>query len=205
MIKNAKIEKLAKELYDSQLPYHNFEHALKAVETGLQIARRCEKEGMGVNKEVIYFALLFHDAGYHINHKDKGFDSKEEYSAFLAKEVLQEIGVKKNIIKLVQKAILATMQGAEFYSTEDTIVRVADLAEIASDYEQFCQNNKKLKKEAEILTGQKISWEDWKKQTKKVVEFYLSQNIKLTGEYENEVGESVFHVKAKENLKRFLN
>ena len=204
LLRETKIERLAQELYDSRLPYHNFQHVLRAVKVGLKIANRCEQEKLGVNRVVVYYALLFHDAGYHLDHKNEGYNTKEEYSAFLAGESLQKAGVNDKIIKLTQKAILATTQGTEFYSTEETIVRVADLSEMAGDYEIFLDNNKKLKEEQELLTGQEIDWKEWQEQTKKVIEFYLSQNIRLTSAYENKNGESVFHLKAKENLEKFL-
>ncbi len=202
--RNPKAEKAAEALYSKNLPYHNFEHALRAIDVGLKIATRCEEEGIGVNKEVVYYALLFHDAGYHLDYEGGGFKNKEEYSAYLAEVNLRDIGVDDKIIKLVKKAILATVQGADFYSTEETIVRVADLAEMVSDYETFFENNKKLKVEQELLTAVPVSWDDWKIQTKKVIEFYLSQNIKLTSGYEDEDGVSVFHKRVKENLERFM-
>jgi predicted metal-dependent HD superfamily phosphohydrolase len=203
-IRNPKAEKLAEVLYSENLPYHNFEHALRAVVVGLEIADKCIEEGLGVNKEVVYYALLFHDAGYHLDYLGEGFSNKEEYSAHLAEINLREIGIDAKIIKLVKRAILATVQGAEFYSTEEIIVRAADLAEMASDYEIFLENNKKLKAEQALLTAVPISWNDWKIQTKKVVEFYLSQDIKLTSAYKDEDGNSVFHKKAKENLEKFM-
>jgi predicted metal-dependent HD superfamily phosphohydrolase len=195
---------LAQELYNPKLPYHNFQHALRAVEVGLKIANRCEREGLGINRVVVYYALLFHDAGYHLDHKNEGYNTKEEYSAFLAGESLQKAGVNDKIIKLTQKAILATTQSAEFCSIEETIVRVADLSEMAGVYEAFLDNNKKLKEEQELLTGKEIHWEEWKEQTNKVIKFYLSQDIRLTSAYENKNGKSVFHLKAKENLEKFL-
>ncbi len=203
-IRDPKIEKIAKPLYSEKLPYHNFEHALRAVVAGLKIADKCIEESMGVNKKVVYYALLFHDAGYHLDYLGAGFANKEEYSAYLAEVNLKKAGVEGNIIRLVKKAILATIQGTEFYSTEETIVRVADLAEIASDYKTFLVNNKKLKKEEELITAVPITWKEWKQGTERVIKFYLSQNIKLTSAYEDEDGESVFHKKAKENLERFM-
>lgn len=203
-LRDSEAENLARKLYSENLPYHNFEHALKAIDVGLKIAVRCEEERLGVNKEVVYYALLFHDAGYHLDYERGGFENKEECSAHLAGVSLREIGIDDKIIKLVKRAILATVQGAEFYSTEETIVRVADLAEMASDYKIFLENNKKLKAEQELLTAEQISWDNWKKQTKKVIEFYLSQNIKLTSGYEDEEGISIFHKRAKENLERFM-
>jgi hypothetical protein len=50
---------------------------------------RCLKEGVPINGEVVYYALLFHDAGYHENHASMGFTSKEVYSAHLAVQCLR--------------------------------------------------------------------------------------------------------------------
>lgn len=198
------IEKFAEECYDPSLPYHNFNHALKAADTGKNIVVKCREEGMFIDEVVVYYALLFHDAGYHEDHKAKGFQTKEEYAASLAEENLNKFSIDKGIIRKVRETILATYRKAEFITNEQKAVRAADLAELANDYEIFLKNNFNLKKESEILGEKNIFWKEWKDNSKNMVEFYLSQDIRLTSAYADKEGNSVFHKRAKENLERFL-
>ena len=173
-----KIEARAESLYGN-LPYHNFRHACEALELGYEIIARCQASNIDVNSDVIRYAILFHDAGYHENHKEKGFESKEEYSAYLAKEVLREFGVGEDDITKVEKSILSTHRDKNFECLEEKIARAADLAGLAIDYETFKENAIKLKDEHELLTGSRISWEDWKIGVKNIIEFYLSPQGKV--------------------------
>lgn len=198
------IEDLAQALYDPNLPYHNFDHVLGAIEAGKTIVGNCKKEGVEIDEEVVHYALLFHDAGYHEDHVKKGFKNKEEYSAHLAEVGLQKLKINKEFIEKVKRAIISTNQNEKFETNEKKAVRAADLAGMAGDYGDFLENNKRLKEEYLFLTGKDLSWEQWREETKKVIGFYLCQDIHLTSKYADERGESVFHKKTKENLKRFL-
>lgn len=203
-IQRKTIEKLAAKYYNPDLPYHNFKHALTAARKGLEISQRCKKEGVSINKDVVYYALLFHDAGYHDDHKQKGFTTKEEYSAFLAKEQLKKLQFDENFIKRVQDAILSTRSDAVYYSNEEKVVRAADLAGFASDYNNFLINNIKSKIEKERRQMKHIPWHEWKKRIKRTMQFYLDQDIHLTSAYADKDGNSIFHTRTNENLKRFL-
>lgn len=202
---NNHIIKAAEELYDSSLPYHNFDHVLETIANSEIIIKNCEDEKITVDKKVVYYALLFHDAGYQENHLEKGFETKERYSAHLAHIALERIGESEKMVESVSKAILATQKNATFSTIEEKIVRASDLTGLADDYDTFRSNNEKLRQEVEILTGKKLSMDEWKNQTKDIVEFYLRQDIRLTSAHNNREGESVFHKATKRNLKKFLN
>lgn len=198
------IEEIARLLYDSSLLYHNFDHALETIANSEIIIKNCEKEKIAVDKKVVYYALLFHDAGYQENHLEKGFETKERYSAHLAHIALKQIGESKNMIESVFKTILATQKNTTLKTIEEKIVRASDLMGLADDYDTFKSNNKKFRRETEILTGKKLSSDEWKNQTKEIMEFYLNQDIKITQAYWNKNGQSDFHAKAQKNLTRFL-
>ncbi|XOU94673.1 MAG: HD domain-containing protein [Candidatus Kerfeldbacteria bacterium] len=195
---------IAEKLYSPEMPYHNFEHAKDTIEAAKKIIERCKEEGLELDEEVVYYAMLFHDAGYHENHEKLGFRSKEEYSAHLADQEMTKVKIPDEKIKEVVKTILATHSQAPFVTVEQKIARAADLSGMAAEYELFVENNIKLKKEQELIDGKEISLEAWKQKTKEVIEFYLSQDIHLTDGYQDEEGNSIFHNKVKENLARFL-
>lgn len=199
------IESLAEKLYSKKLPYHNFEHALRSVKFSRKLCKRCKEEGIVIDKNVVEKALLFHDAGYHQNSVSLGFKTKEDYSAFLAEKSLKSLGYDSLFIKKVKKAILSTKAKSKFKTSEEKIVRAADLAGLAGSYREFLDNSIRLKKEWEMFSKKKISWDEWKEKTKKVIDFYLMQNIQLTKYFRNKKGESIFHLRAKKNLNKFLN
>ena len=196
--------KLAAELYSDRLPYHNFLHALKAAERGKEIVARCHQDGVKINGDVVHYALLFHDAGYHEDCIKKGYKTKEEYAAFLAGEALKKIGASPDLIQQVQEAIISTHREAEFSTNEAKAVRAADLSNLAGPYEEFLDNTWLLKREAEMMGGHEISWKDWQQRTEELIESYLKQDIHLTRAYADEQGRSIFHQRARANLKRFL-
>jgi hypothetical protein len=136
-IRNPHLEKVAAELYSDQMPYHNFNHVLGTLAAAELLVERCLKEDIPITGEVVYYALLFHDAGYHENHFSKGFTSKEEHSAHLAVQCLRAEAIPEDTIERVIAAILSTQRDAQFTSNEEKAVRAADLAGLASDYKNF--------------------------------------------------------------------
>lgn len=199
------IKDAAAKLYNPEMPYHNFEHAQGAAQRGMEIVDTCNDEGVPIDRDVVYFGLLFHDAGYHEDHRAKGFATKEEYSAALAERALLDGKYNAELIEKVKAVILSTHRDASFNTNEAKAVRAADLAGLASDYDSFLDANRKLKREAEILGGAPLSWSEWKQKTKRIVDFYLSQNIKLTSRYTDSDGGSRFHNRVRANLRRFLS
>ena len=203
-MRDEKLEKIAARLYDPKLQYHNFDHIRFVLGEGEKIVAKCKKEGVPVNEAVIYYAILFHDAGFLDNHVAKGFDSKEAYSADLAVKALQGNGIDNEMVRKVRAAILATHVDAVCKSNEDKAVRAADLAGLAADYDFFKRNTIDLKNEYEMMSGKKITWGEWKTMASERVELFLREELKLTSDYFNEQGESRFHVNTRANIKKLL-
>lgn len=204
-LKNKKrIEEIARSLYDSNLPYHNFDHALETIANSEVIIENCKKEKIPVNEKVVYYSLLFHDAGYQDDHLEKGFETKELYSARLAEEALKQIGEDADTIASVSRAIIATKKDGMLNTIEEKIVRFSDLIGLVADYEIFKSNNEKLRREREIITGNKISSAEWKTETEKIVKFYINRDFKTVEAYWNNNQKQNFRAKVEENLSRFL-
>lgn len=201
----SKMLRAAEGLYSPTLPYHNFEHAKNIVAEIMAIADRCKSEGVELNRHVAYLAALFHDAGYHLDHLKKGYETKEEFSAALAKQELTKAGMSEEISTQVSDTILATHRDAAFAINEQKALRAADLAGLAKNYEVFVRNTVLLKREYELMHDTKITWELWKTNVAQLIDFYLSQDIRLTKEHDNEKGESTFHLEVRENLRRLLD
>lgn len=203
-MKDEKLEKIATQHYDSKLRYHNFDHIRYVLEAGNNITEKCKVEGVEINEAVVYYAILFHDAGYGEDHISKGYNSKEAYSVDLAVQGLQGNGIDADMIQRVKDAIMATHVDALCETNEDKAVRAADLSGLADDYKVFKKNTIDLKDELEMMSGKSITWDGWKAMAIDRIELFLRQELKLTSDYYNDHGESVFHLKTRENLKILL-
>lgn len=204
MRRDEQLEQVAAGLYDASLPYHNFRHALEAVEAGARIVRRCQAENVRIDPDVVYYALLFHDAGYHENHRLRGFESKEAYSAHLAARALAARDVDSRVVRKVQAAILSTRRDGSFRTAEQKAVRAADLAALAADYPTFKENTERLWAEYRLLSGESIAWGEYVQKAAAVIRFYLTQEVRLTSFFAGPDGRSDFHRRTRANLERLL-
>jgi len=205
MMENLAIERAAEALYDSNLPYHNFGHALEVSRIVGKIVKRCADEGIRIDAQVVYFASLFHDAGYHEDHLARGFASKEAHSAQLAGECLRREGIDEDVIARVRDAILSTHCDAHCGSNEAKAVRAADLAGLAAPYEDFKQTAIKLKDEHQKLAGTELSWDEWTAMAGARLELFLREDMCLSNDDYDGSGQSIFHRKARENIRRLLS
>ncbi|HSX48165.1 MAG TPA: hypothetical protein VLF41_01510 [Candidatus Nanoarchaeia archaeon] len=195
------VEQIAASLYDPSLAYHNFDHVESALREAELICQSYHRHGLPIDDKIVMLALLFHDAGYHEDHASKGFDSKEAYSAHLAKQQLAKLGLDDQLISSITQAIMSTHKDAVAVTNEDKVVRLADVANIAGDYQQFITNTRKLKLEFESMNHRTMSWEDWKQFNLAILECYLKQDLDQSGLYQEANGSS-FIAKARSNLDR---
>ncbi len=195
------LEAEAAALY-SDLPYHNFAHVEATLAAADVIIGHCREEGIRVEPQVVYYALLFHDAGYQHDHRKRGFESKEAYSAALATQCLSARGIPPRTVRKVADAILSTQRDAPFLTAEQKAVRAADLSGLAADYPVFLENTRRLHREHEMLHGQPMEWREWVRRATELIGFYQAQQIRLTSYFCDTGGESRFHRAVKENLAR---
>jgi hypothetical protein len=55
------IEKIASQMYEPKLPYHNFSHAVTVTRHSEAIIERCKKENAPLDETVVYYALIIQD------------------------------------------------------------------------------------------------------------------------------------------------
>lgn len=177
IVRNTKLEQTVAGLYDPRLPYHNFSHVLDVLAASEELLSRCYADGISVDAEVVYPALLLHDAGYHEDHIAGGFESKEALSAELAAKELRRHQYPPKLIEAVQAAILSTRCGATCQTIEARLVKAADLAGLAADYALFLQNSLRLWREDVLLSGKETPWSDWRVRAVNTIERFLSEDL----------------------------
>ncbi len=203
-LRNTQLEAAARALYSAALPYHNFDHIQDTLEAAEKVIERCREEHIRIDAEVVYYALLFHDAGYQDDHLACGYATKERYSAALAEPILRGHGVNSAQVDKTLAAILATERDAVTVSAEQKAVRAADLSGLAADYPRFLESSLKLKREHELLFQRPLSWDEWQTNSAAVLGHYLTQEIRLTSYFHDGSGESSFHKAVRDNLNRLL-
>ena len=199
------LEKIASTMYEPKMPYHNFGHAITVTRFSERIIEKCQDEGVPIDEKVVYYALLFHDAGYHEDHVALGYETKEAYSADLSEKALREHGVDDGTIEKVKAAILSTHMDAKCYSNEDKAVRMSDISNLGADYQEFKLNTVRLMEEHALMKSVSVNWEDWKNSARDTLQLVLREEMDLTSDYYDEDGNSVFHAKAMENLATLLD
>ena len=134
----------------TDLPYHNFDHAKDTLWEAMRLADLCEQHGESVNRKALIVAALFHDAGFHDDHKAKGFESKEKYSAaIMADAVSGRFGLSVSDGVTAIEAILATEAGVKPETLEQKILVRADLANVFADTRTFLASTIKLYTESQ--------------------------------------------------------
>ena len=113
---------------------------------------------------IIRVAAWFHDIGY----LKGGAPGHEERGAQMAAAFLEGTGVEPSAIEGVRKCILATQLPQRAVTLTEQIVCDADLYHFGTD--EFDERNKLMRKEVEAVRGEKISKEDWRRSTIRLME-----------------------------------
>ncbi|MGB1800110.1 MAG: hypothetical protein ACPHLK_04685 [Gammaproteobacteria bacterium] len=189
--------------YSDKLHYHNFSHIKDTLNHAENILKECDSKKITYDVKVVCHAILFHDAGYNLNHSEKGFKNKESYSAVLAENALSAVGESEEHIKKVTRAILSTHMDGKCQTNDDAIVRAADLSGLAAPYTDFIDKSIALFKERQYLSGEKISWEQYKKEASAIICGFLKSKIELDTDLFSK-GNDMFHRKVLDNLDKLM-
>ena len=166
--------------------YHNFQHTEAVVEHALQIASQYKLDSKSLF--IIQAAAWFLDTGY--------IDDPlhpEKRGARLAEKLLSQISIDPEIIKSIKSCILASMLPQKPQNLIEQIVCDAAMFYLGTD--DFPERSKLMRKEHALITGKKISKEDWKRRN-----IQLLQNHQFKTEY----GKEIFEDQQKQNLNRLL-
>jgi HD superfamily phosphodiesterase len=136
---------------------------------------------------IVTTAAWFHDTGYYIN----GATDHERRGTEMAAAFLQTKGVDESIIYAVENCIMATCLPQSPKNLLEQIVCDADLFHLGTD--EFPEQNKKMRKEAEWRQNRKISKHEWRQGTIKLFESH---------HFQTDYGRTLLNGTKKENLQK---
>jgi hypothetical protein len=195
------------EAWYSDLPYHNFQHARETLWEAMRLVDLCETHGLQVNRKALVAAALFHDAGYHLDEREYGFNTKEEFSAAILGMHGEKYGFSVVDTYTAEKAILSTYLSAVPNTLEDKILVRADLASIAGGYQEpFRRKTLLFTEEAKLLKatrGETFDHREFVKGNIRALCVYLSNDLTL-GPFDTEDRQGVFKLRATANIQQWV-
>jgi hypothetical protein len=173
----------ARSHYDDRLKVHNFGHAKDVVWTAMRLADECEPTGTSfVNRKLIITAALFHDAGYHIDHRAFGLNSAEALSLLM---LMKEPTLDRFSFTEIEQAgrlVMVTQKDMKPRTLEEKIMVRADIENIGTD--SFWQRTLELGIEARQIKeaqGQIYLWDSHAENNLKALAAYLDHDLTTGG------------------------
>ena len=174
----------ARELYDDSLPYHNFAHAVEVLNESMRLADLCTENGIYVNRRVLAAAALLHDANYYQDSANR-FKTKEEYSQYIARNILPFFDYDIEEIELVEDCIKGTELGMSCTSIEAKIIRRADIGNVSRNREELLAKTLAFSLEEIQMKGlENIDWDSIVNKAKYVFGIYLEEDDLRLGDFE---------------------
>ena len=152
---------------DGRIIYHNRYHTEQVVAAAVKIAQHYQ-----LNERdffIVNVSAWFHDIGYFKG----GAAGHEEKGAEMAAAFLSGTGVDAAAINAVRGCIMATQIPQKPANLLENIVCDADLFHLGTD--EFSERNKLMRKEAEAMQNRKISKDEWRKSTIRLLETHQYQ------------------------------
>lgn len=150
---------LLKEKLPNTFIYHNYHHTHRVVKSTKELIANSE---INVKEETaLLLAAWFHDTGYTVK-----FQGHEEESAKIARKFLKEHNVDEEMIKTVERCILATDFMHQPKDKLEEIIRDADTSHLSQDY--FGETSEFLRQELKLQNLHNYTPREW-----------VQENIKL--------------------------
>jgi hypothetical protein len=203
-IRNLSLEKAACKFYSDKLAFHNFTHVEETIGFAEEIINFYGDRNPPIDCEIVYCALLFHDAGYIEDHTALQFENKESYAASIAKTMLPQYKIPNSRIEKICSAILSTEKYAYCHTWEESIVRGADITPMAAPYPDFLRMSVKIKQEQELFSKSEIAWANWVKGSAEILSHYLKESVTLGQIFTPMAGSTPFKSNLRRNIRLLL-
>lgn len=189
-------------LPDAQAPYHGISHPTVVWSKAVELVERCTRYGIPVNVGALRSAVDLHDSLAHLDPKLLNFESSEALAANLTFRFLISEGFSEEAAVEVASIVMATHPDVRPATTEQIIMRAADLWSIAGTYEEFSAAGNALHREQCVSQGCEVPRETWVRGAQTYLRRFLWPMLTLTPEAADHDGRSFFHARAMQNLAR---
>ncbi len=185
----------------NSMPFHG-EHHPEAVldQVYLEYLPRCRKAGIPIDVAALGRAAKFHDALMHVDPRLLNFPSPEHLAAVLTTNQALSEGCSKAEAERCGKIVMATHPDVRPTTPEEIIIRAADLANLAGNYQEFESATHLLHKEAQLRRGDSIAFERWLPGAYAYLRKYLYPMLELTPAARDQEGRSAWHTAVLSNI-----
>jgi hypothetical protein len=187
-------------LPDDQMPYHGVSHPDHVWAKALILVERCAAHGIPVDGDALRNAVELHDALSHVPPRALGFDSPESLAAALTFRFLVDCGYSEANASKVSGIVMATNPEIRPTTTEEIIMRAADLWNVGANYTEFKAGSLALHQEAQITKRAEIPFSSWLRGAFLYLGRFMWPMLELTPEARDDNGRSVFHTNAVRNM-----
>ena len=187
-------------LPDEQAPYHGISHPDRVWESAQVVAKRCAELGIHVDGDALRNAIELHDALSHVPPQFLGFDSPERVAATLTFRFLLSCGYSETSAGQIRDIVMATNPEVRPSTTEEIIIRAADLGNLGASYREFRESSLALHQEAQIAKRAEIDFSHWLQNGFLYLSKFLWPMLELTLQARDNEGRSVFHTSALRNM-----
>ncbi len=190
-------------LCDEWMPFHGISHPDQVRANAAEIIGHCKTFGVHVDELALDRAISLHDALLHIDPRLLNFRSPEEMAARLAHNFAVSIGCTQSEALKVERIIMATHAMIRPQGVEETIMRAADIRNLAQSFEKFTSNTLRLHREEELVRGVEVALDQWVGRSFHFLRHYLWPMLEITPMARDDAARSVWHVNSIGNLTRF--
>jgi len=187
-------------LPDEEMPYHGVSHPDRVWTKAKILMERCAADGISVDGDALRNAVELHDALSHIPPRALGCDSAERLASDLTFRFVMACGYSEATASKIRDIIMATNPDVRPTSTEEIIIRAADLWNVGANYAEFKEGSLALHREAEITKRSEIPFSSWIRGAFLYLERFMWPMLELTPEAKDSAGRSVFHTNAARNM-----
>jgi hypothetical protein len=187
-------------LPDHQMPYHGVSHPDHVWAKARILVERCAAHGILVDGDALRNAVELHDALSHVPPRALGFESPESLAAALTFRFLVDCGYSEATASKISSIVMATNPETRPTTTEEIIMRAADLWNVGASYSEFKEGSLALHQEAQIAKRAEIPFSSWLRGAFLYLERFMWPMLELTPEARDSRGRSVFHSNAVRNM-----
>ena len=170
-------------LHANEAPFHPFAHSLQVFARAMEIADRFEADGKLIDRRRLGFASICHDILVHLPLNADvvpgiKFDSKEQRSAWLARDYLISKGYdKESVAQPVYDSIITTNKDQDCITDTDIALCMADIHNTNEPFETFEDRAHARYREECMFNSLKSSFEEWLPGAMDYLKEHLSPNM----------------------------